>query len=229
MIVNPLAKSVMVALSALLLSTGVGQAQISVTGIEGVWTDVQGGSNVNGVGTNEIRWGIPDESQQSGYVFTPAPVVFPVQADVPFDLGVFTHNNFPIRSEGITQATLETDFTFLIDGQEVTASMNYTFLHDETPNTSYFCCDDIVTAVNNNVFSDTFLIGNTEYQVNIKGFRVDGELFTEFETRERKSNSATLVAEINVAEVPIPEPSTYLLLSSMLVFAFFLRRRVLAK
>lgn len=222
-------KSTLAALSAVLLTTAAIEADISVTGIEGVWTDVQGGTNVNGIGTNQIKWGIPADSQQSGYVFTPASVVFPVDANVPFDLGVFTHNNFPIYSAGITQATLDTDFTFLIDGNEVNASMSYTFLHNETENTGYHCCNDIVTAVNNNVFSDTFLIGNTEYQVNIKGFRVDGELFSEFSTKENKSNSATLVAEINKAEIPVPEPTTYLLLSAMLAFAVFLRRRAVAK
>lgn len=202
-------------------------SQISVTDIDAEWTSVTGGVNVTGLGTSEIRWGITN-GQQSGYIFQPAPVVFPVTVDTPFSLGTFTHNNFPIRSSGITGATLTTDFTFLIEGNVVQASMVYDFLHNETPNNGPGnCCNDIVTAVNNTVFSDTFVINGSEYQLFIEGFQVgNGDVLDFFSTVEGQSNSANLVAEVKLApEVPIPEPSTYLLLASMLALALFARRR----
>lgn len=212
-------------LSTIIFIAAPTQADIVVTGIEGLWTEVDGGSNVSGLNTNSISWGVTN-GQKSGYIFQPSPVSFPVTPDTQFDLGTFTHNNFPISSGGITGATLTTDFMFSIDSTPVSASMVYNFLHDETPNTGGGgCCDDIVVAVNNNVFSDTFLIGGVEYQLNITGFKLDdGTVLSEFNTKEGQSNSATLVAEIN-RSVPVPEPSTYLLLSSMLVLAMIVRKR----
>ena len=199
------------------LLIGTLTADISVTEINGNWTNVVGGVNVNGIGTNEIRWGNTDGGPQSGYVFSPAPVIFPVIPNTSFDLGIFTHLNFPVFTAGITEATLTTDYKFLIDGTEVQSSMVYDFQHNETVNSGPGnCCDDIVVAVNNNVFSESFFIDGLEYQLNIKGFRVGNELFTEFSTEENQENSAVLVAEIN--RVAVPEPSTYLMLATMLAF-----------
>ncbi len=212
-------------MSFIVFTVGTATADIVVTDIDGIWTDVVNGSNVSGLNTNSISWGFTS-GQKSGYVFQPSPVSFSVVPDTPFDLGTFTHNNFPIYSSGILGATLTTDFGFSIDGSPVSASMVYNFLHNETPNVGGGnCCDDIVVAVNNNLFSETFLVGGVEYQLNITGFKLgDGSVLTSFHTEEGKSNTATLVAEVNRA-VPVPEPSTYLLLSSMLLFALYYRQR----
>lgn len=105
-------------LTTCLLISNYLHSQVIVTEIDAEWTNVIGGQNVNGVGTNEIRWGVTN-GQQSGYIFQSSPVVFPVTVGTPFSLGTFTHNNFSIQTPGITGATLTTNFTFLIDGNEV--------------------------------------------------------------------------------------------------------------
>ncbi len=199
-------------------------AQSSVTSISGIWTDVDGGRNVQGIGTSSISWGYTNGSQ-SGYIFEPTSVAFPIEFGTPFELGTFTHNNFPIAlRSGISGATLDTSFNFLIKGTEVSHSMSYDFLHNETYNASPGCCDDIVTAVNNIPSMNTFFVNGTEYQLDILGFKVDGgEVLDFFQTVERKSNEAKLYAK--VTEIPIPEPSTYLLLSSFLLVAMIIRRQ----
>lgn len=201
-------------------------SQISLVGVDGLWIDTDGGQNVNGVGTNQINWGITN-GQQSGYVYAPASMVYPVDITLGqnFNIATFTHNNFVIRrGTSVQGATLATNYSFLIDGQEIQISSVYDFLHNETNNTSPGCCDDIVTLVNNNPFSESKIIGEYEYTIEILGFQVDDELFMEIETRENQSNDATLVAR--VTRVAIPEPSTYLLLSSMLVLVILAKRRV---
>ncbi len=145
-----------------------------------------------------------------------------VTPGVAFDVATFTHNNFVVkRGTSIQGAKLATNFTLSIDGQEVNISKVYDFIHNETYNTSVGCCDDIVTAVNNTPFTESLIVGDYEYDINIKGFRVGNELFSQFSTKENQANSAVLVAE--VTRVAVPEPSTYLLMGSMLAFLVFYR------
>ena len=201
------------------------EGQVSLTDVQGLWIGADGGKNVNGFGTSQINWGITN-GQQSGYIFAPVPVVFPVDVNlgVDFDLARFTHNNFVIqRDSSVKGATLATNLTFLIDGQQVNVSRVYNFLHNETYNTSVGCCDDIVSAVNNTPFTESFVVGDFEYTFDIKGFRVNGQLFSQFTTKENQANESVLVAEIN--RVPIPEPATYLLLGSMLALIIIFRKR----
>lgn len=201
------------------------QAQVSLVGVEGIWIDVEGGENVNGIGTSQINWGITN-GQQSGYIFAPASQFYPIDVTIGenFDLATFTHNNFVVGlNTSIQGATLATNFTFLVDGQQVQVSRVYDFTHIETPNIGSSCCDDFVLAVNNTPFTESITIGNYEYMFSVEGIRVDGELFSYFQTVENQANTG--VFEAKVTRVAIPEPSTYLLLSSMLVFAILIRRR----
>ncbi len=47
------------------------QSDVSIESVEGIWIGVDGGQNVNGIGTDEIRWGITN-NQQSGRYFFPS-------------------------------------------------------------------------------------------------------------------------------------------------------------
>jgi hypothetical protein len=83
---------------------------------------------LNGVGTNQINWGIPAGGTQSGYRFdgvTPPPSG-PFGAGTSFDLGTFTHFNQPIQSgTSITGATLNLTIQFesdLFSGQKTLTS-----------------------------------------------------------------------------------------------------------
>lgn len=204
---------------------GASFAAISVDSVIGKWTSVNGTNTASGVGTNEIRWGIPANEDQSGYRFDGfAPPAFNVNIGEIFSLGDFTHFNEPIRRYSITGARLETTLDLTIDGQVLNdLSFVYDFLHNETTNEapclpgSASVCDDLVQIVNNEPLSDSFNINGVDYTVKILGFEINDTLFEQFLTQEGKTNIATLKAIVTAREIPVPEPATYLLLSIFLI------------
>lgn len=215
----------LVVLGIIFLPVDTITAQVSLIDVQGIWIGANGGQNVNGVGTNHINWGMSN-GQQSGYLFAPVPSVFPVDVNlgVNFDIAKFTHNNFVVKkNSSVAGATLATNLTFLVDGETVNVSTVYDFLHNETTNVGSACCDDIVSAVNNTPFTETFVVGDFEYTFDIKGFKVNGQQFSQFLTKENQVNESILVAEIT--RVQVPEPSTYLLLGAMVALFVFVRSR----
>lgn len=205
---------------------------ISINSVTGAWSNISGGQNVTGIGTNQINWGAAS-GQNSGYLFVgSAPPIFSVSPNTAFDLGQFTHFNFPIPSgSGITGARLTTTVNLSINGSAIPAmTFAYDFLHNETPNVapcqagSVSTCDDIVQITNNQEFSSIFNVGGQDYTIKITGFDVNGSLFDQFMTQENKTNEATLKAIVTVPDVAVPEPSTYLLMGSLLGVTLFCRR-----
>lgn len=216
--------------------TSGANAAITIDSVSGVWGPVTGGGGtLNGVGTNEIRWGNSTGFGQSGYRFDgAAPPIFAVDIDVPFTLGEFTHFNNPITGGSISEAQLNTTVDLTIDGNVFSGlSFVYNFLHDETPNSSpcqagsVSVCDDIVDAQNNSAISDIFNIDGVDYTLEVTGFQVDGMQFDQFMTQEKKTNVADLRGVITKANVEVPEPSTYLMLGGFLMFGLLLKRKQL--
>ncbi len=207
---------------------------ITVTDVSGAWTSVSGGSNVQGVGTNEISWG-GTNPDRSAYLFSPiTPFFYSVTIGTPFDLATFTHFNQVIpHGSGITGATLSTLVSLNINGTQINnLNFIYNFQHDETPNIAGQCppgsisvCDDIVTFTNNVPASSTFTIGGVQYTLELFGFKKNGVLVNQFLTQENKTNVATLEAVITTMGVVTPEPSTYLILGSALALCIFLKRK----
>lgn len=95
-------KMIMGSAFALLMSgTSAFAASIDVTSVTGQWTSVTptDTTGLTGLNSNEIRWGTPFGSgtEKSGYKFDGvAPPTQTVNQDQIFDLGDFTHFNFPI-------------------------------------------------------------------------------------------------------------------------------------
>lgn len=209
---------------------------ITVNSVSGIWQNVIGGQNVTGVGTNQIRWGDTTPSDNSGYGFVGvAPPSQVVAIDTAFNLGTFTHYNFPIPSgSAISGATLKTSVNLNIDGIAVNGlTFSYNFLHDETPNVAGQCpagsasvCDDIVKVENNIAQSSVFSINGVDYTLKVTGFDISGGGNT-FLTQENQSNSANLQGVITRA-VGVPEPATYALLATCLLGCYLVRRRQLA-
>ena len=214
-----------------LFAAGSAQAAvIQLTGVSGLWTTTNpSGPAVSGGGTNEIRWGTPanQQNQQSGYRFDgSAPPAVNVNENIDFDLGTFTHFNYPITGTSLSNASLTVETTLLIDGISETVSSIFEFEHWETPNGSNPCangqangsgvnvngCADRVTFALNVGASDSFLIDGVNYFVDISGFFFDGALASEFWTKEYYDNSATLKGIITSRPVSVPEPSTLALL-----------------
>lgn len=230
---NTLLKSVILSmtLGLALLPSQVFSA-ITVDSVTGIWQNVLNGDNLTGVGTNEIRWGSTDTSTNSGYRFDGvAPPAQAVTIDTAFNLGTFTHFNFPIPSgSSIDGATLKTTVDLNINGTAVSGlTFSYNFLHNETPNVAGSCpagsvsiCDDIVKVENNIAQSSVFDIGGIDYTLKVLGFDIGGGSDT-FLTEEGKTNMAPLQGIITQA-VAVPEPSTYLILASCLIACYFLRR-----
>jgi hypothetical protein len=196
-------------------------ATLDVSGVNGSWTGLTSGSGqnptkINGLGTNTVRWGTPfrgkgGTGEQSGYNFT-GMASGGYESGVEFDLGTFTHFNKTIKAgTSISGASLGLAVSIAIGGvpQAITAAFN--FAHDETLNdgeSSGRCkdggalnvgindrgCADQVTILNNAGSANQFAINGVLYVLEITGFVVGGQPFTEFWTRERADNTAVLRA-----------------------------------
>lgn len=211
---------------------------VVINSVTGVWQNVVGGQNLTGVGSNVITWGdgiAPD----SGYSFVGVapPATGSIAQDTVFDLGDFTHNNFPIPSgSSITGAQLlvTIDATFTNGGvQNIIAQSVFDFAHNETPNGDNPCadggangvgvnvngCADSVTP-SNTMFSEVFQIGMVNYVFEVTGFDVGGT----FWTAENQANTATLQAKFTTSVIPLPA-AAWLLLAGIGGLGLASRRR----
>ncbi|MEX0604312.1 MAG: THxN family PEP-CTERM protein [Marinobacter sp.] len=200
-------------------------AMISVDNISGNWSDIVGGQNVSGEGTNEISWGVPsnDAGLQSGYRFDAVETPVTPALDSQFTLGDFTHLNYALNSGGgIQSAVLNLFFDVTIDGQEFSDAQSFSFLHSETQNTGEGCCDDIVTFAALNT-SESFVVDGTSYTLDLTGFHLGDSLESQFSTTENGANTADLRGIFTAAQVP--EPGTIALLGLGFVGLAASRRR----
>jgi hypothetical protein len=204
--------------AALMISTSSVDAAptISFNSASGTWVSSVPG--VTGLNTDTISWGTSTGSGQSSYNFTGTapPPITDIPLNTLFNLGEFTHNNQPITGTVLQSAVLQVDWDLnIVDGgaTNVTGSTQYTFLHNETPNTPGSCppgsgsvCDDIVTFQINPSATDTIDIGGVDYVVAISGFLIGGSPASQFMTLEGQSNTAVLqgIVTQRTSVVPIP-------------------------
>ncbi|MDJ0798521.1 MAG: THxN family PEP-CTERM protein [Calothrix sp. MO_167.B12] len=215
----------------------------------GTWTEVTGSPyNLQGLGTDKIRWGKSTGDGKSSYTFTGLNDIDLKLDGSRFLLGEFTHNNRPITDGSITGANLALNFD--IQGSD-SQTLDLFFKHDETANgpndrTERYCgeilgykrrlCPDIVELPKTRSL-DKIVIGGEKYKINLKFQRIiDGEpairedgtpIYTaRFKTKENKSNKAKLFARLTKVKRRVPEPTAGLgLLAIGTVGTFSLKKK----
>ena len=194
-----------------------------------------------------VAWGTGGRSKYKFEATSPLPLVvtlppFPTGG---FDLGQFTHLNRVIDSgtsiksvtltisAGISVKELDTGLAPVDLGMK---NFVFDFEHTETPNrpssgwcangernwqgVNKFGCADLIT-VNQSSVTEYFKVGGTDFTVSIEGFRRRGDsagtFVSMFETKETKSNKATIVGVANAKIHEVPEPGTVAMLGLGLV------------
>ena len=205
-----------VAAAAFLLTSGgsVNAATVGVTSVGGAWSSLEPlPPGVTGLNTANVSWGTVHSTsksgKQSGYSFVGA-AAGTIQTDTDFDLGTFTHNNFVINAgTSIERAGLSIGINLMIGNVSKLVTTAFSFNHWETMNygeSNGLCanggglksgvnaagCADRVTIADNADQQQSFEIDGFLYILNITGFTVAGQLFSEFWTMEDAANSAIL-------------------------------------
>ena len=209
----------------------VSAATIGVTEVGGIWTQqAPMPLSVKGLNTNSLLWGTPfngtqrgdPNGKQSGYSFVGA-AAGNIESGSKFDLGTFTHNNYVVNTgTSITSAHLTIAVNLAIGGTTQVVNTAFNFLHNETMNNpgGGVCanggangsgvnsagCADRVQIEGNGASDQTFVIDGFEYILEITGFTVAGQLFSEFWTTEQQSNSAILQARFTLVGPTDPGP-----------------------
>jgi len=215
-----MSKKIVLMLVLALVSTMIASAaDYELNSVTGVWSAVDGGNDVTGVGTNEIRWGEVDgDDEQSGLRFDGTGSASFNEGDT-FLLGELTHLNFPVGGGTAADgATLQITMSFVSPTVSPDPEFTFNFEIEETPNENDLedCpgfqetgtpCDDRITFPDS-FGEESYEIEDKLYTLKISGF-VDsfpsGSPVSEFITEENQENSAFLVGTLSSVLVAKPQ------------------------
>lgn len=194
------------------LTNTVKAATYELASSNGVWTAVSGGSNKQGIGTNEVRWGYSTGMGQSGLRFDGS-ASQGFEENQKIVLGRLTHFNWPITNAA-DGATLAITLVFNNPAVAPNPSFTFNFAIDETPNqqpcaswhTGTIPCDDKITFPSSYP-TQSFTIGDKLYTLKIEGFTSDSSgtnPVSEFITHEQQNNVAYLIGSLSSVLVERP-------------------------
>ena len=212
-------------------------ADFILSGTSGIWTNADEVSNVEGIGTNEVRFGVPSQpgGEQSGLRFDGGVGALDLDVDEAFRVGTLTHFNNDITNNATKSADLQLTLDFSVPESEEQFSL--TFQIDETQNTPSppTCCADTITFPGA-LPSKSFSLMDQDYTLELLGFgNTPDELVSTYFSEEDDTNSILLFGQILEApggpEPPVgpaepasvPEPATVGGLG--LLGLYFIRRR----
>jgi hypothetical protein len=168
----------------------------------GVWPSMTASPpGLGGLGTANVRWGVPaGGGGQSGYRFAGSSVEVLLDG-TEFVLGTFTHDNFPVY--GFQPNQFDVDLRVHVDfnGGALARDFSFRFHHNETPNVGPAPQDlvDLPTLQS----PETVEIDGEEYALVIAGFKQGGQIVTRFVSQENGSNSADIIAKLQLIVKPI--------------------------
>jgi hypothetical protein len=155
---------------------------------------------LGGLGTSNVRWGVPAGGGQSGYRFAGLSVEVLLDG-TEFTLGTFTHDNFPVYGFQPNQFDVDLRVHVEFDGGVLARDFSFRFHHNETPNVGPAPEDlvDLPTLQS----PETVEIDGEEYALVIAGFKQGGQIVTRFVSGENAANSADIVARLQLIVKPI--------------------------
>src|SRR4051794_26411696 len=167
----------------------------------GVWPSISASlPGTNGLGTANVKWGVPAGGGQSGYRFT-GQTTEVLTDGTEFVLGTFTHDNFPVYGFQPNQFDVDLRVNVVFNDGALIRDFSFRFHHNETPNVGPAPQDlvDLPTLQS----PETVELDGEEYALVIAGFKQGGQIVTRFVSEENGANSADIVAKLQLIVKPI--------------------------
>ncbi|MBC3809716.1 choice-of-anchor K domain-containing protein, partial [Undibacterium seohonense] len=122
-----------------------------------------------------------------------------------FEVGKFTHNNFPVSGASLDKTDLTISFDVVINGVSTNVPFTVVLDHTETTNTADpEASKDIIDLP---ATSSTINIAGQNYVVNLNGFKdANGNLVTQIKTSENAASTFGIFASVTTVE-PLPVAS----------------------